>query len=135
MLPSLSVRKPPTDVMPPDALARRLEMQVVAAGAADVAFVAQIRAGLDELADLQLGLATGRALAHMRVLGPFAVGVLDPDVVVLLVGDGQAAAVDALVEAVDDVAHETIGRGTILGPPPRPPCDAPGGCDPVIVAA
>ena len=86
-------------------------MQVIAAGAADIALVAQIRAGFDELADLQLGLAAGRTLAHVGVFGPFAVGVFDPDVVVLLVGDGQAAAVDALVEAVDDVAHEAVGRG------------------------
>ena len=60
---------------------------------------------------VQAGLAAGRPLAHVCVLGPFAVGVFDPDVVVLLLADRLALAVEAVVETVDDMAHEAVGGG------------------------
>src|SRR5690606_5947431 len=90
---------------------RRLQVQVRAAGAADLALVAEVGTGADELADLELRLAAARALGHVAVLGRFAVGVADPDVVVLLLAVRQALAGQARAVAILDVGDAAVGRG------------------------
>src|SRR4029453_9902828 len=83
---------------------RDLEVQMPARRAADIALVPQIGAGLDHVARLELRPPARRMLAHVRVLGPLAVGVLEPDVVVVALP--RRARVLPHAELVDDVADD-----------------------------
>src|SRR6185312_2860102 len=62
---------------------RDLEMDVLEHGAAHGALVADVLPRGDRVSDFEMGFARHRAAGHVGVVRPLAVGMRDPDIVVV----------------------------------------------------